>query len=608
MVLTCFLQVLSAQEGDFTQLKRIILDYDSVIYQDGISRLPAGDMVFGYQYNNILIELKNPNDSGSLNVRSSLYYSFLLEGLDHDWSTWLEYPVKEYTGLGPGYYTLYTRHGRDGTISGETELFSFRVARPYYFNTIFIVIYCLIILAILFFAYRLFIRRHIREQERLERIIAERTEELMVEKEKTDNLLANLLPKGTADELMEKGKATRKKFNFVTVLFSDIQGFTRIAEEINPDILIDELDKFFFKFDNVVEKYNIEKIKTIGDAYMCAGGIPRRNRTNPVEVILAALEMQQYMVEMKEEQLKRGLIFWDIRVGIHTGTVIAGVVGQKKLSYDIWGDTVNIASRMESSGEPEKINISGVTYDYVKDFFICEYRGRMPVKYKGDLDMYFVNGIRPELRKEGKAEPNLKFRNKMLLIRISDLEDDLSDMYQESMKEYLKFHDKRNLKNIITQSELIGRAEWFNDEEMIILLLASAFIMTGFVSNYSDPYPDSIELMNQIAPDFGFSVAQIEEAGLVIFDALKDKPDTGPGKVLSDSINSFYGRVDCMSMLALLFEEISAVNKELDRKEWYRGQLVKISGHQFQTPTAQMLRTVTVEDQVSALEEFLSGL
>ncbi len=156
-------------------------------------------------------------------------------------------------------------------------------------------------------------------------------------------------------------------------MFSDIQGFTKIAEEMNPEVLIDELDKFFFYFDSVVEKFGIEKIKTIGDAYMCAGGIPEKNRTNPVEVILAALEMKAYMKNLKETSELEGMKYWDIRIGIHTGTVVAGVVGQKKLSYDIWGDTVNTASRMESSGEAGKINISGTTYEFVKEFFTCEY-------------------------------------------------------------------------------------------------------------------------------------------------------------------------------------------------------------------------------------------
>ncbi|HEY4787405.1 MAG TPA: adenylate/guanylate cyclase domain-containing protein, partial [Bacteroidales bacterium] len=211
--------------------------------------------------------------------------------------------------------------------------------KPFYFRWWAWTLYGAIIITLVFLYWLR--RRHDfeREKAKLEQIIKERTAELMREKEKTDELLANLLPKDTADELKNTGKATSQKFEMVTVLFSDIQGFTKIAEQMNPEKLIDELDNFFFHFDSVVEKYNIEKIKTIGDAYMCAGGIPYKNRTNPVEVVLAAVEIQEYMRQLK---LKNNHI-WDLRIGIHTGAVIAGVVGHKRMSYDIWGDTVNTA-------------------------------------------------------------------------------------------------------------------------------------------------------------------------------------------------------------------------------------------------------------------------
>jgi len=233
-------------------------------------------------------------------------------------------------------------------------------------NLIYWIISYLIILALF-----IYLRwRYLRKLNLLEQLINKKTEELISEKQKREALLANVLPKSSANDIVVKGKADKAKYNFVTVLFSDIQGFTKIAEEMNPELLIDELDKFFFHFDSVVEKYSIEKIKTIGDAYMCAGGIPEKNRTNPVEVVLAALEMKDYMTRLKLGPELEGMKFWDIRIGIHTGTVVAGVIGQKKLSFDIWGDTVNTASRMESSGEAGKINISGTTYEFIKEFFI----------------------------------------------------------------------------------------------------------------------------------------------------------------------------------------------------------------------------------------------
>jgi len=191
-------------------------------------------------------------------------------------------------------------------------------------------------------------------------------------------------------------------------MFADIQGFTKIAEDMNLEELVDELDKLFSAFDLVVEKYGIEKIKTIGDAYMCAGGIPEKDKANPIMVVLAGLEMMDYMRKLKEEEIK----LWNIKIGIDTGSVIAGVVGQKKLSYDIWGDTVNTANHIESSGKAGKINISETTYKYVKDFFDCSYRGKIPVKYKGELEMYFVDGIKPELC-DNNGLPNHKFWEKI---------------------------------------------------------------------------------------------------------------------------------------------------------------------------------------------------
>ncbi|MFC2096627.1 adenylate/guanylate cyclase domain-containing protein, partial [Bacteroidota bacterium] len=242
-----------------------------------------------------------------------------------------------------------------------------------------------------------------RERFKLENIIHERTEEVVIQKEKADNLLERVLPKTTAKELKSGRKAGPYHYNMVTVLFSDIQGFTKIAEQMDSELLIDELDHFFLQFDTVVEKYNIEKIKTIGDAYMCAGGIPIKNRTNPVEVVLAAIEMQSFMKELKKHSDKSTSHIWDLRIGIDTGPVIAGVLGKSKISYDIWGGTVNTASRMEASGEPGKINITENTYMLIKDFFICQYRGKMPVKYKGEIDMYFVEGLMPNLSSDLKG-------------------------------------------------------------------------------------------------------------------------------------------------------------------------------------------------------------
>jgi adenylate cyclase len=213
------------------------------------------------------------------------------------------------------------------------------------------------------------------------------------EKQRSEKLLLNILPYETAEELKQKGSATPRHYEMVSVLFTDFKGFTNIAEKLTPEQLISELDHCFLEFDNIIDKHNLEKIKTIGDSYMCAGGIPVANTTNPVDVVKAGLEIQEYMNRLKQDRIDRGLDYWELRVGIHTGKVIAGVIGKNKFAYDIWGDAVNVASRMESSGEPGMVNISGDTYAYVKDHFNFVYRGKVKAKNKGDIDMYFVTPL-----------------------------------------------------------------------------------------------------------------------------------------------------------------------------------------------------------------------
>lgn len=210
------------------------------------------------------------------------------------------------------------------------------------------------------------------------------------EKNRSNNLLLNILPEETALELKKNGKVQAKKFESVTVLFADFEGFTHYAEKLPPEKLVESIDYYFSKFDTIMEKYNLEKIKTVGDAYMCAGGLPFPTGDHAYKMTLAALEIARF-VNISEELITQNQTHFKIRIGINTGPLVAGVVGIKKFSYDIWGDTVNIASRMESNSEPGRINISEHTYQIIKNDFDCEYRGEIEVKNKGMMKMYFVN-------------------------------------------------------------------------------------------------------------------------------------------------------------------------------------------------------------------------
>ena len=209
-------------------------------------------------------------------------------------------------------------------------------------------------------------------------------------KKRSDELLLNILPEEVAEELKETGSTIAKLFDEVTVMFTDFKDFTVVSEKLTPTELVAEIHTCFKAFDDIITKYNIEKIKTIGDSYMCVAGLPNISSTHASDMIKAALEMREFIGKYNREKSDKGDIPFEIRIGLHTGPVVAGIVGVKKFAYDIWGDTVNLASRMETNSEPGKINISGATYELVKNQFKCEYRGKIEAKNKGLVDMYFV--------------------------------------------------------------------------------------------------------------------------------------------------------------------------------------------------------------------------
>lgn len=241
--------------------------------------------------------------------------------------------------------------------------------------------------------------------------IKEVEEEVKKQRKKSDELLLNILPAETAEELKSQGIAQPRYYNSASVLFADFENFTAYCEQLSPKQLVSELKEYFDAFDDVVEKYFIEKIKTIGDAYMCAGGLPIRNRSHPFDIVLAALEIQMITNKINKKKVAEGRQPWELRIGAHTGDLVAGVVGRKKFAYDIWGGTVNIASRMESACIVGRINVSGDTYEIIKDFFVCEYRGKIDARNIGKVDMYFVDGIKPKYSVDGMGLlPNNKFK------------------------------------------------------------------------------------------------------------------------------------------------------------------------------------------------------
>ncbi|MAR79415.1 MAG: hypothetical protein CMM18_04210 [Rhodospirillaceae bacterium] len=237
-------------------------------------------------------------------------------------------------------------------------------------------------------------------------------EELKIEKKRADDLLLNILPAKVANELRETDRVEPRYYGNVSILFSDFCEFTKLSENMEPKGLIDLLNQYFSAFDKIIKSNNIEKLKTIGDSYMCAAGLPSENRGHAIQVCLAAMEMMNYLNRANEQREKLRLKPWQMRVGINSGPVMSGVVGEEKFTYDIWGDSVNVASLMESYSEPGKINLSESTYEQVKEIFEVEDRGKIDSGKKGDLPMFFLKSLKNEFSDDGGLKPNDAFQKK----------------------------------------------------------------------------------------------------------------------------------------------------------------------------------------------------
>lgn len=358
------------------------IQFEAIRMSDG---MPT-DLVLSQDQNNLTFRFFGSDWTAPRSVQ----FQYYLEGFEDDWLDPSVDRKVTYQNLSPGDYRLHYRCiGADG-ITGESEEFWFTIHIPFYQTYWFrgIMVALGLLLIYLFLKWRTYRLR--KENEMLELKVEERTEEVKQEQQKSERLLLNILPVQTAEELKERGSARTRKYDSTSVIFSDFRGFTQMTETMDSEELVSILDKYFQQWDDALEEFEIEKIKTIGDAYMCASGIPESVEDHAIKAADFALKMLNVAAEINAAREHKGLEPWEARIGIHSGPVIAGVVGKKKFAYDIWGDTVNTASRMESNGAPGKVNISKATYDLIKSEFNCEHRGLINAKGKGEMDMYFI--------------------------------------------------------------------------------------------------------------------------------------------------------------------------------------------------------------------------
>jgi class 3 adenylate cyclase len=433
-------------------------------------------------------------------------------------------------------------------------------------------------------------------------------EKLTRDNEKIKALYEKLSPEGMKEVGEGEKKERSLKFNMATVLFADIHGFSKLIESMDSSAVMDELDEILFEFDAIVTRFKIEKIKTIGDTFMCAGGIPVKNITNPVDVVMAAMEMKNFLEKFEINKKGKDNRIWDLKIGIHTGPVTATISGKKKVNYDIKGDTVNTASRVETVSDNGTILISVMTYELVKEFFDCEYFGKLPVKYKGDLQMYKVKGLKPEFSVNGEGVlPNESFRIKFGLIQFTDIQEIILDKLEKELPDYLHYHNVKHTVDVVTEVELIGWGEGCTDEEILLLKTAGLFHDAGHTIAYDNHEFYGTQLAKEMLPKYNYTPEQIERiCSIIMSTKLPPRPTNLLENIICDSDLDYLGRSDFIPVSNTLYEELKAQNKMGSLNDWNKIQVKFISGHQYFTETARSLREVNKQQQIERIQSLIT--
>ncbi len=455
------------------------------------------------------------------------------------------------------------------------------------------------------------LHKTIKEKQHLEKEV----QKLLKEKDKLQkriNELESILARVPQEFLPQDvkpnvGQDKWLKFEMVTVLFIDIHGFKRIAESKNAQETIDELDKMFFNFNQIAHKHKLQRIKTIGDTYMVAGGMPVKNSTNPIDVVLAALEMAQYINQLRKEYQEKGLKFWELRLGINTGPVRALAWGKKKISYDLKGETVNIAARMAAASDIGKINISANTYVLVSEYFISKHHGSLPVKYEGMLDMFYIERLKPEFSADPEGiYPNHEFKVKYLLRQFTDLQEIILDKLENELPPYLYYHNYKHTIDVINQAELIGLGEGVSEEEILLLKTAALFHDAGHIISYENHEYYGCQMAKEFLPKFNYTQEQIEKiCELILATKLPPKPKNLLEKIMCDADLDYLGREDFVPVSNTLYEELKAQGKISSLNDWNKIQVKFLTAHQYFTDTANKLREVNKEKQIERIKSLI---
>lgn len=428
-------------------------------------------------------------------------------------------------------------------------------------------------------------------------------------------LLQNIFPTNVLEDFNTYGKFSPKRVENGVVLFTDFVDFSQLSAKMEPIQLLRQLEKYFTTFDEIIARYRLEKIKTIGDAYMALAGVTE-NKANPaIRACLAALEIQQYIDSEAELCKALGKDYWQIRIGIHMGPLVAGIIGKTKFSFDVWGDSVNIASRAERASLPGRVTITDAVFENVNRYFNTTERGEVDIQKRGGrVKMYFLDGINEKyLLDKRRKVANIELRNLCDLTPLDffNMRVDIINKLKALLPEDLGYHDVQHTLNVEKAAMRYGKLEGLSHLEMLLLRTAVLYHDAGFILQYDNNEDYAILLAKETLPTFGYSEKQITLiCGIINATKSTVEPQTLLEKIMCDADHDYLGRVDYRVISSRLRSELEVMsNLYMTDVEWVEYQLKYLTNkHQYYTDTANNIRKNGKNVRIQELNNLLKQL
>ncbi|MGQ1888880.1 adenylate/guanylate cyclase domain-containing protein [Thermophagus sp. OGC60D27] len=424
--------------------------------------------------------------------------------------------------------------------------------------------------------------------------------------EKYNQLLSRFSEWGVAEWPEKPSKKKVEHLKMVSLLYVSICGFEALTQMDNQSHHIDILDEIYISINKIAQEFNLTKIKSFGDNMIYAVGLSNKNRTNPIDITMAAIRMNLAIQNIYNQQ--RCEPVWKVKMGIHTGPILATDKSRRYSPFSISGDNINVVCRLGESCPPAKINMSEMTCELVKEFFQLSSLGTIPVRFKGSLKMFLVNGLNEELQKENNPfEGNKTFAVRYGHIQFLDIQEKVLDLLEKNLPSNLYYHDVKHTIDVITEVELIGWAEGLSEEEILTLKTAALFHDAGHMVDYRTHEYQGILLARQILTDYQYPPERIETISRLIM-ATKSPPTPKDKleEVICDSDLDYLGRTDFIPVSNNLYRELKERQMVGSWNDWLQLQLNFIQRHQYYTQTARNLREVNKQQQIERIQSLIN--